>query len=108
MATFPAQQFVLLDPSGAITSSATTSNAFLVADFAQMALSVLTVTTFASLITVQACNADGLKSAIPDGMWSTITTLTSPGVFTVDPGFKWLRVASASSATVILSARVRG
>ena len=105
---FASYRDVMLDHTGAIKSSATTSGAFLIADLGQIALSVLTVTTFASRISVQGCNADGLTAAIPDGAWSTLTALTAPGVVTIDPGMRWLRVASASSCTVELTGRVRG
>ena len=104
---FPAYRSVMLDHTGGAVSSATTSGAFLIADLAQISLSVATVTTFASRISVQGCNVDGLTATIPDGMWSTLTALTAPGVVTIDPGVRWLRVASASSCTVELTGRIR-
>ena len=99
---------ILMDHTGGAISSATTSPAFLVADLGQMALSIETRTTFASIITVQGTNREGFAATIPDAAWSNLTAITSPGVFTIDPGMRWLRVASASSVTVILSGRVRG
>ena len=98
----------MLDHTGKEVSSATTSGAFMIADYGQMSLSVQTVTPFVSLVTVQGTNADGLSAAIPDGAWSTLTALTGGNqMVTIDPGVRWLRVASASSCTVILSGRIR-
>lgn len=81
-----------------------TSTPVLIADATQISLSVVT-TGAGSPVTVQMANANGLTSALVATDWSSVTALTSNGVYAVESGPRWLRTQreSASSATVTLS-----
>jgi hypothetical protein len=86
-------------------SSAITSPVLFVGDAITMSIS-LTTTTTASTYTVQGSNSDGFTVAIAAGQWSTITLLTTQGIYAVEPGFRWIRAlqaASNSSATMYLA-----
>lgn len=81
----------------ALSSTATstyTSNAFLVVDAATISISVITTQAVASLTTIQGSNDEGITAAITN--WSTITAITAPGLYTVDPGARWHRVQKSS------------
>lgn len=86
-------------------SSTYTSGAMLTVDLATIALSVQTVAAAASRFTVEGSNENGFTEAIPAAAWSILTTLTVPGMFTIDPGPRWVRVLRSSiesNASVIL------
>ena len=86
-------------------SSTYTSNPQLTVDLATISLSVETVAAAASLFTVQGTNENGFTSALRAGAWSNLTTLTVPGMYTIDAGPRWTRVLRSSiesNATVIL------
>ena len=88
------------------TSSTRTSVAVLVADWRQITASLKTAGT--GTHTLQATDADGFQSAIAEGDWSNISTVGAAGLFTIDPGMRWLRwvkPAADSLATVILAGR---
>ena len=108
---------------GADTSNVT-SPPWLVVDWRQMSISVETGSAFASRITVQGTNLDGFKSTlssaggfgnstVPVGNWSHVTIITGQGLFTIDPGFRWICVIrptqgsgqTASNITVTLVGR---
>jgi|SRR2546430_1117372 len=106
--------FHIPQPVILLANSASTSSAILVQDYNTISLQIDSAATNASLI-VQGSNVDGLQ---PDGgpygtvralAWSTITTFgqgstQTNGIFSVAPGFRWLRVASPNSAcTAILT-----
>lgn len=92
----------------ALTSAATstyTSNSFLAVDAATISISVVTTQNAASLVTIDGSNDEGITASITN--WSTITGLTAPGLYTIDPGARWIRVRkssidSATSAVVQL------
>jgi len=92
----------------ALSSTATstyTSSSFLVADAATISISVVTTAGVASLVTVDGSNDNGWTGSITN--WSTITGLTAPGLYTIDPGARYIRVRkssldSATSAAVQL------
>lgn len=100
----PSRPIVLLDSTSA-NSSTYTSSAHLAASYDQaQSISVETVTAAASRFTVQGTLADGLNEAIPAGAWSDVTTITQQGVYTVDPGLRFvraLRSALESLSTVV-------
>lgn len=105
---FYAPRVTIFDGSVAGTNvSGNTSQAFLVADFAQMSISwESNATANASLLTVWGTNVDGLTASITT--WSVVTTLTAQGIYTVEPGMRWLRVTRPSNDTpgvVYLQAR---
>lgn len=86
-------------------SSTATSPPLFVGDARMVSVS-LTTTTTASLYTLQGSNAEGFIAAIPAGQWSTVTVLTLPGIYAVQPGMRWLRgqqAASSSSCTLIVA-----
>ena len=91
---------------GAATSGAT-SNSYFIGDFDIIALSYLTQNASASTLTIQASAAEGFMAAIPANSWSNLTTITTPGPQTIDPGLRWLRcIRSESSSTVEMSAQI--
>lgn len=82
------ERLVLFDGTSA-QSSTFTSNHFLVADLTQMTVSVQTSDAAGSRLTLQSSSEDGLQASLTT--WSTITTITTPGIFTVDTGLRWIR-----------------
>ena len=70
-------------------SSTYTSPWQLVADAATISVSWSTVNTSSSLFTIQGSNDEGTQSAITNA--STVTAITSQGIYTIDPGIRWLR-----------------
>ena len=91
------------------SSSSVTGGPFLIADYATLSVSIVTITT-ASPYTIQMSNADGFTAAIPEGSWSNVTLITAQGMYNIDPGPRWIRVlqtASNSSATVTIAGAVR-
>jgi hypothetical protein len=93
----------------AANSSDVTSNAVLTADWNIVTLSWQTATGSASTLTAQGTLSDGLRSSIAEAEWSTLTTLTTQGIFTVDPGARWIRVlrgSPESASTVFIGGRV--
>ena len=93
-------------------SSTITSRVVNVQDAGEMSISVLSVA--ASVVSIEASNAEGITDTIPDNSWSNVTVLTAVpaagGIFAIQPGMRWLRVrqaASSSSNTVSLAVMVR-
>ena len=85
--------FIALAGSSA-ASSTYTSNTYLTADFATMSVSVVSTAAVASLWTIEGSNDDGILDPVTN--WSTITALTVPGLYSVDPGPRWMRFRKAS------------
>lgn len=104
---------------GANTSNLT-GTPWLVQDAATLTISIQSSTGSASRYTVVGTNDDGLQSALgtpsqtaPAGGWSVVTTITSAGVYTIDPGVRWLNVfrdtisvSASSNVTVTLAMKV--
>lgn len=97
-----------------VTTSNLTGRPWFVGDFRQLTLSIESQTNAASRYTVIGTNDDGFREALgtplqtaPTDGWSIVTVLTAQGVYSVDPGLRWLNVfrPSASSATVVLNGR---
>lgn len=82
-------------------SSTFTSDWHLVADWSVMAASWHTDTTDASLLTLQGSLDDGLGSTIVNV--STVTTITVAGLYTVDPGIRWLRAQRGSEESLSIA-----
>lgn len=81
-----------------VASSTYTSNAILTGAAATMSLSIISnVAGATSLWTVQACNADGLTATIPELAWSTVTAIPAQGLYTLDPGARWMRLINPSN-----------
>jgi hypothetical protein len=69
----------------------------LIADLQEISLSLQTSgATTTSRFTVWITNSDGFQSPIAEADWSTITAINAPGVYTVDPGGRWLRVTRSA------------
>jgi hypothetical protein len=88
-------------------SSTLTSNQFYVGNLSHMALSVLSDGTAAASFKIQA----SLDSYVPVALpmtgpeptitnWSTLTTITLAGIYTVDAGLSWLRAIRPSSESL--------
>jgi len=102
-------RFVLFDGLSA-TSSTYTSGWVLVADYRQMSLEWQDGGN--SRLTLAGTNLDGLRAALPAttsaATTSALTGITSSGMFTVDPGVRWLRAernSADSLSQVYLQAR---
>jgi len=96
-AGFYQKRVVLFDATSA-NSSTFTSSSHYVGDYRQMSV---TLDSFpaASRLTVQGSNDDGFRSSI--NTWSVVTTITSAGIYTVDPGFRWMRGLRSSINSLI-------
>lgn len=104
------RQYTLLGASSSTLSSAPT----FIGDARFLAVSVVTSTTSASNVTLRGSIADGLQSAIPNNTWSVLTVLPNAGLFTIEPGVRWLLaeradigVSASSNVTVLLAMQVR-
>lgn len=98
---------VVLDGTSA-NSSTYTSNPVLVADWRQITVSVQTQSTGASRYTVWATDYEGFQTALAEANWSAITAIVAQGLYTVDPGMRWLRATRSavdSQGTVLFHGR---
>lgn len=101
-----------------LTFSGATSYPCFIGDLYALTLSIQTSTTSASRFTVNATNADGFQSSLntasasgASGHWSILTTITGgAGMYTIDPGPRWIVVtrpdfttSAASAATVTIA-----
>ena len=85
-------------------SSTYTSSWYNVADAATLSVSWNTAVAVSSILTIQGSNNDGLQSAIND--ISTVTAIATPGIYTIDPGIRWIRFqrfSNESTATTLLA-----
>jgi len=85
-------RLVLLDSASA-NSSTFTSNAFMVADYD--ILSVHWPDGGNSRLTLQGSDDDGLRSSI--NSYSDMTGIITAGIYTVDPGVRWIRALRSSA-----------
>ena len=102
MTNFMSRNVVLFDGSS-IQSSTFTTASVLVADFSQLVVSWQTDTGLASVYTIQGTNVDGFGAAIVEGDWSDITAMSAQGIFTIDPGIRWIRGLRNSNESVSIS-----
>ncbi len=91
------RRFALFDGSSGDSSNFTSAAQF-VGDYAYMSVSWATDVATASRLTLEASNEDGFGSSI--NTWSTVTGITSAGIFTVDPGTRWMRGRRASEESL--------
>lgn len=90
------------------SGSSGSSGDHFVGDARLLTVSVQTSTGSASNVTISLSNADGFQAAIPAASYSVATVLTKSGIFTVDPGARWMKVEradiaiSATSNTTVL------
>lgn len=90
------------------STSSGTGTACFVGDARLLSLSIQSSVDSASRYTISLSNDNGFQSAIAEASWSVATTIVSRGVFTIDPGARWLRaeqpaiaLGSAASAVTI-------
>ena len=99
---FPSRRVVLFDGSSG-QSSTFTSNSILIADYDNLTVSWLTDTTATSRFTIEGTNSDGLTVTIPDASWSVVTTVLADGIYSIDPGIRWLRGRRASNESLAIA-----
>ena len=102
MTNFMSRNVVLFDGSS-IQSSTFTTASVLVADFSQLVVSWQTDTGLASVYTIQGTNVDGFGAVIAEGDWSDITAMSAKGIFTIDPGIRWIRGLRNSNESLSIS-----
>jgi hypothetical protein len=92
------------------SSSSGTGLAYFVGDARLISLSVQTSTASASRYTISMSNADGFQETIPAASFSVVTSILNAGIYTIDPGGRWIRaeqpnfsLSAISGSTVILS-----
>jgi len=91
---------------GSSTQSSTyTSNAVFVGDYDNISVSWHTDTADSSRLTLEGSGDDGFGSAIV--YWSVMTGITvadqatvTGGIYTVDPGVRWMRAARGSEESL--------
>jgi hypothetical protein len=87
------------------SNSSGTGTAHFVGDARLVTVSVITSTGSASRFTISLSNDNGLQAAVVN--WSIATTLVNTGIFTIDPGARWIRAEqpvfslSATSANTL-------
>ena len=87
------RRVVLFDSLSA--NSATFNSAdVLVCDFDRVVVSVQTSDAAASLLTLQGSNDDGFDTSITSR--SDLTGIASPGMYPIEPGFRWIRAIRSS------------
>jgi len=89
------KRVVFFDGASA-NSSSNTAGPHFVGDFQTMSMSWETVVASTTLI-LSASNDDGFQSSI--NTYSTISTVAAQGLFTIDPGMRWLRAVRASAGS---------
>lgn len=105
---------------GADTSSQT-GNPWFVGDFRTLTVSVTSGSAAASRLSILGSNNDGFNSTLSSGnptvdtnQWSHVTQILTQGVFTIEPGFRWINAVRAtafsgqtgSNITVIFEGKV--
>lgn len=86
------------------SSSSGTGTPYFVGDARLLTLSIQTSTGSASRFTMSLSNADGFQAAIPEASWSVATVLLNAGIYTIDPGARWLRAEQPNFALSATSA----
>lgn len=87
--------------------SAITSSVYYVPDAEELTafLDVDSATTFI----IQGSNADGVRSAIVEDEWSTLTTMaviSTNQLVNIEPGFRWIRGLRETASTASLASFV--
>lgn len=105
------RQVVMHDGTSA-QSSTVTSNPVWCGDAGIISVSIQSVAAVASVWSLEGNNNDGFQSALTSaavgGEWSTITTITAQGIYSVTPGARWIRLirpAVNSQASVVMALR---
>lgn len=87
------KRFVLFDGTSG-QSSTYTSNDFFVGDFNILGLSVETSSASASRYTLQSSFEEGYGASL--NTRSVVSTIVAKGVYTIDPGLRWVRCQRGS------------
>jgi hypothetical protein len=90
------------------SSSSGTGTPHFVGDARLLSLSVVSSTGSASRFTISLSNDNGYQSAIVN--WSVATVIVAAGIYTIDPGARWLQaeqpafsLSTTSANTLILN-----
>ncbi len=98
-------------------SSNQTGGPWLVADFAQLSVSIQSSASNGSRTTIIGTNDDGLTAALGTPSqtvnangWSIVTVITAAGLYSITPGMRWINafrdgVSAASMTTIIFQGR---
>lgn len=78
------------------SSSSGTSPSIFVGDCRLLSVSIQTSHASASNVTISLSDDGGFSAAIVH--WSVVTVLPNQGIFTIDPGARWLRAERAAIA----------
>ncbi len=85
-------------------SSNETGNPWFVGDWARLTVSVTTGSAVGSRTTIVGSNEDGFSSTLSSAdrtvntnQWSIITTIVTPGLYTIDAGFRWINAIRATA-----------
>jgi hypothetical protein len=98
-----------------VSNSTLTSAPQLVDGYRQLSISITSAGTIAGDVLVYGSNINGFDAALPSSLsFSLVTTISSQGIYTVDPGMRWLLVerentlagSALSNATIMLQANV--
>lgn len=104
---------------GASSPSALTGNVFCAADYQTLTVSFQSSVTNGSRLTIIGTNDDGFQSALGTpsqtlnaGGWSIVTVITSSGIYTMDPGIRWVNAfrdpgwaSAGSNCTVVFEGK---
>lgn len=82
-----------------IAASGITSETYWVGDAGSISLQLI---GSPSTTTVRGSNADGRSAAIGATEWSTITTVAA-GMYSIEPGFRWLQLQRSETTSAWLS-----
>lgn len=86
------------------SSSSGTGPACWVGDARLITLSIRSSNASASRYTINGSNDNGFQAAIAEGSWSVLTTIVSQGLYTLDPGARWIRAEQPNFALSATSA----
>ena len=79
---------------GVASDSSGTSPSIFVGDVRLLSISRQTSTGSASNLTVSLSNDNGFTASVAN--WSVVTVLPNSGIYTIDPGARWLRAERAA------------
>lgn len=91
---FYEKRISVFDDASANSSTYTSSDHY-VADYRQMSVSWATNGGVASVLTLTGSNDDGLRASI--NTYSTLSAIVAQGMYTIDPGPRWIRAERAST-----------
>ena len=87
------KRIVLFDGTSANSADFISDDVY-VGDYDHIAISIQTSDAAASRLTLESSFEDGFAASLTTR--SVVTTITSPGVYTIEPGLRWLRAKRSS------------